>query len=348
MSRAPGHLRISFKTWLALALASAGMVLVGAQPLHAAEAVDFTVSPQAPVAGQSVTFSATGTRPSDSIQWDFERDGVIDATGATVQHTYPTSGQRTVLMRVIRAGNRPDDVLKTILVGAAPTSPPRPPPPGSLPNRPPVASFTFYPRQPLSGDSVEFVSTSSDAEDAITGHAWDLDGDGQFDDSTGVTAARAFSAPGRYTVGLRVTDARGATDVESRIVTVGARLTPPSELALMSPFPVVRIIGRSTRAGARIKLLLVRNAPKGAKVTVRCRGNRCGRRRQSKTVRTGRVRFRSFERRVRTGVRIQVFVTQRGKIGKYTSFTIRSRRPPLRRDRCLASVTVKPQLCPSS
>ena len=347
MSRARGHLRITFKSRLALALASAGLVLVGAQPLHAAEPVDFTFSPQTPVAGQSVTFTATGTRPSDLVQWDFERDGIIDATGTTVRHIYPTAGQRTVLMRVVRLGNQPGDVLKTVFVGPAPT-PPQPPPPAAPADRPPLASFTFFPRQPLSGDSVEFVSTSSDAEGAIADHAWDLDGDGQFDDSTGVTAARAFSAPGQYRVGLRVTDARGASDVESRTITVAARLTAPSGLALMSPFPVVRIIGRSTRSGARIKLLLVRNAPKGAKVTVRCRGNGCGRRRQSKIVRTGRLRFRSFERRVRTGVRVQIFVTQRGKIGKYTSFKIRARRPPLRRDRCLASVTVKPQLCPSS
>ena len=358
MSSARRQLRISFRSWLALALASAGLVLVAPQPLRAAEPVDFTFSPQAPVAGQSVTFTATGTRPSDRIQWDFERDGVVDATGTTVQHIYPTAGQRTVLMRAVHPDNQPREALKTVLVGAPPTPPPPPPepqpppqtPPPALPaNRPPVASFTFYPRQPLSGDSIEFVSTSSDVESPLAGQAWDLDGDGQFDDATGVTATWAFFAPGLYRIGLRVTDARGATDVELRTIIVGARLAAASGLGLMSPFPVVRIVGRSTPSGARIRLLLVRSAPKGAKATVRCRGDGCGRRRrQSRIVRSGRVRFRAFERPMKAGVRIQIFVTQRGKIGKYTSFRIRLRRAPLRRDRCLASVSAKPLLCPSS
>jgi len=315
-----------------------------AQPVAAAPVrADFTVSPQAPVAGQTVTFSATGLRPAESVRWDFEHDGVLDATGATVQHTYATAGQRTVLMRVTRPDDDDDarDVFKTIVVAAPPRESPEP-------NRPPLASFTFYPRQPLAGDDVEFVATSSDPDSAIASQVWDLDGDGQFDDASGVTAGRSFAAPGSHRVGLRVTDANGAADVEWLTVTVGARLASASGLGLMSPFPVVRIIGRSTARAARIKLLIVRSAPRTAKATVRCRGEGCGRRGQSKMVRSGRVRFRAFERLLAAGVRIRIFVTQRGRIGKYTSFTIRWRRPPLRRDLCVTSVRARPKRCPSS
>ncbi len=328
-----------------------GLSLGRAESVSAqSESPDFTVSPAAPVAGESVTFTATGVRQRDTVMWDFESDGRFDATGTTVQHVYRTAGRHTVLMRAARPdGGQRRDVTKIVTVGAPPPPPGSPPesPPESPPNHPPVASFNFYPREPLSGDRVEFVSTSSDAESSVAQHAWDLDGDGQFDDSSGVTAARSFGAPGRYTIALRVTDARGAADVESVTITVRARVVSSSGLGLMSPFPVVRIIGRSTLSGARIKLLTVRGAPRGATVTVRCRGDGCGRRRQSKIVGSRRVRFRAFERALRTGARLQIFVTRRGSIGKYTSFKIRWRRPPLRRDLCVTSVRAKPKECPS-
>ncbi len=342
MIRPDANLR-SLSTVLGALALVLGLSLGRAESVSAQSgSADFTVSPAAPVAGESVTFSATGVRQQDRVMWDFESDGRFDATGTIVQHVYRTAGGHTVLMRAARPdGGRRRDVTKTVAVAA-------PPPPGSPPNRPPVASFNLYPREPLSGDRVEFVSTSTDAESFVAQHAWDLDGDGQFDDSSGVTAARSFGAPGRYTVSLRVTDARGAADVESQTITVRARLVSSSGLGLMSPFPVVRIIGRSTRSGARIGLLTVRSAPRGAKVTVRCGGDGCGRRRQSKIVGSRRLRFRAFERVLRTGARLQIFVTRPGSIGKYTSFRIRWRRPPVRRDLCVTSVTAKPRACPSS
>lgn len=331
------HFQLSTVYWLALALV---LLAALACPAPALGAIDFTFSPQEPLAGQTVTFTAADLRPSDAVQWDFESDGTFDATGATAQHTYPTAGLRTVLMRVLRADSQPRDVSKGVEVHTAPAAQP--------PNRPPIASFIFYPRAPLSGESLELVSTSFDVDGPLPQHAWDLDGDGQFDDSFGITAFRSFAVPGLYTVALRVTDTRGASDVESRAIVVGAPAVASSGSQLMSPFPVVRMVGRSTPWGARINLLAVRSAPRGTRATVRCRGRGCRRRRDSRTVRSGRLRFRSFERPIGAGARIEVFVTQPGKIGKYTSFRIRRMRPPLRRDLCVTSVTARPVRCPSS
>ena len=342
---------------LALTLAGPGVA--------AAVAADFTFLPQAPVAGQTVTFSATDVRMADVVTWDFNGDGLFDAAGATVSHVYTTAGQRTVRMRVSRPSGQVADVTKTIVVAAAPAPPPPPPPPdptppppppppadptppAAPPNRSPVAAFTFYPRQPVAGGEVEFVSTSSDPDGPIATHAWDLDGDGLFDDASGVSVRYSFSTPGFRTVRLRVTDSRGGSDVEVRTVLIAPPLIFASPLGLMSPFPVVRIVGRSIPSGAQIRLLVVRNAPRGAKVTVRCRGEGCRRGRQVKYVRSGRARFRAFERRMRAGTRIKIFVTQRGKIGKYTAFRIRRTRRPLRRDLCVATSRSQPRACPSS
>jgi hypothetical protein len=121
---------------------------------------------------------------------------------------------------------------------------------------------------------------------------------------------------------------------------------PGRALELMRPFPIVRIVGRLTRSGARIRLLAVRSAPRGAKVTVRCRGRQCGRlRTASKVLTSGSTRFRSYQRRVRAGARIQVYVTQAGKIGKYTRFLIRAGKPPARVDRCLMPGRARPVPC---
>ena len=504
-----------------------GLLLVGAQfVLAAPPQPDFTFTPQAPLPGDPVKFTATGLRPNDSVSWDFENDGRFDATGTTVQHIYATGGQRTVMMRVRRSDGELIDVLKPVAVNTAPTasftaspnpatvgqtvqlnaggssdrdgtistyawdldndgqfddasgatatrsfaaagtytvglrvtdnrgatgtatsvvtvnaaSVPAPPPPnqppvasftaspnpatvgqtvqlnaggssdpdgtvssyawdldddgqfddaaGSTasrsfaaagtytvrlrvidnrgatdtstsvvtvsnalvppplpPNAPPVASFTLSPRAPLAGDPVQLMSTSVDPGGAILSHSWDLDDDGQFDDSFSRAPVVRFGVPGAYPIGLRVTDAQGAADTASQTIIVGARAPAPE---VMRPFPVVRIVGRSTGRGARIKLLAVRSAPSGAKVTVRCRGRGCRLRTRSKYVRSSSVRLRSFERGVPAGVRIEVVVTQPGKIGKYTSFKIRRTRPPLRRDLCVASLRAKPTRCPTS
>ena len=67
---------------------------------------------------------------------------------------------------------------------------------------------------------MNFISTSDDPDGAIASTEWDLDADGAFDDATGLAAQRAFAAAGSYPIAVRVTDDDGATDVESRTVTV--------------------------------------------------------------------------------------------------------------------------------
>ena len=57
------------------------------------------------------------------------------------------------------------------------------------------------------------------------------------------------------------------------------------------------------------------------------------------------TRLRPYERFLRAGVRLTIRVTQPGFIGKYTRVEIRSSRPPLRRDRCLAPGSSAPVEC---
>ena len=124
---------------------------------------------------------------------------------------------------------------------------------------------------------------------------------------------------------------------------------PQPPLVYLSPFPMVRLVGRITRTGSRIKLLRV-NSPTGSLVTVRCRGGRrlrCPFGSRVKLSPLSRVvRFRQIERPLRAGALIEVLVRDTDKIGKYTSFKIRKRKAPRRTDSCVLPGADKPATCP--
>ena len=64
-----------------------------------------------------------------------------------------------------------------------------------------------------------------------TDYAWDLDGDGQYDDAIGATPTTSYPS-GTRTVSLRVTDMLGVTDTASHTVTVNA---PPTASFAFTP-----------------------------------------------------------------------------------------------------------------
>ena len=75
------------------------------------------------------------------------------------------------------------------------------------------------------------TSSDPDAGDTIT-RAWDLDGDGAFDDSTAVRPTWTYTVAGNVVARLRVTDSHGATDIASVTIAVGN--TPPA-VTLVAP-----------------------------------------------------------------------------------------------------------------
>jgi hypothetical protein len=125
-------------------------------------------------------------------------------------------------------------------------------------------------------------------------------------------------------------------------VTVTTTSSAASRPAMLRPFPVVRIRGFFARSGARITLLSVRG-PQKATVSARCVGRGCPV--KELTLPTANVRLHRFERFLRAGIQLQIRVTRPGRIGSYTSFLIRSRKAPLRIDRCLPSRSTKPVRC---
>jgi PKD repeat protein len=72
--------------------------------------------------------------------------------------------------------------------------------------------------------TVNFDGTGSsdpDAGDVIV-YEWDLDGDGELDDSTAPQPTFTYMQGGAFTVTLRVTDTSGASDTDTLTITVGS------------------------------------------------------------------------------------------------------------------------------
>jgi PKD domain len=201
----------------------------------------------------------------------------------------------------------------------------------------PKAGFSLSTEDPPAGHAVVFESWSCDPDGRLVRHDWDFDGDGNFDDAQGRVVTRIFPRRGARTVGLKVTAAGEETDVVRRPMVVDSEYALPREKEerVMSPYPVVRIAGRLTRQGARIRVLSVTRAPKCAVVRVTCRGRSCPAKRVTRFKGRGQVRFRVFQRSLRAGTVLTVRVSRGDSIGKYTRFQIRAGKAPRRRDRCL-------------
>lgn len=64
------------------------------------------------------------------------------------------------------------------------------------------------------------ASASADPEAGALIYEWDLDNDGQYDDASGVSISTSFNQIGEHTIGLRVTDSVGLSDIDTATVIV--------------------------------------------------------------------------------------------------------------------------------
>ena len=93
-------------------------------------------------------------------------------------------------------------------------------------NNAPTARITATPATGVAPLTVAFDgTTSSDPEGQALTYAWDLDGDGAYDDSTAAAPSFTYTSAGTITVRLRVTDPGGLQGTTSATITVGA---PPT------------------------------------------------------------------------------------------------------------------------
>jgi PKD repeat protein len=293
----------------------------------------FTFSPASPFINDDVLFAPDATDPDGdplTYAWDFG-DGATSTMHVPV-HTYGSVGSKTVTLTVTDSHGAVDTVthdvdVKGLIVRT---------------NDPPVASIVASRKSAQVGDSVEFVSGSYDRDGSIKEQVWDLNGDGKFDDAKGDDVLYTFTSPGPHTVRVRATDNDGSSAVATQTITITPK--PKAKAGFLQPEPDVRLSALIYSNGTRVTVLGVRG-PRGALVTVRCSGKSCPVKQRRKKIKKGPVRFHNFERFLRPGTRLQIFVTKKGKIGDYTSYTIRRGKSPKRVNRCVSGARLKPVGC---
>jgi immunoglobulin I-set domain protein/PKD domain-containing protein len=306
-------------------------------------------------AGETATFTAhSGGVPTPHVQWEVSTD-LGEQWGADTTDPGNNTEAITVAASSAKNGYQYRAVF-TNTVASATTSPATlivesPPPAAStsvVPAGSPKASFAWFPLSPRAGEAVSLVSSSTDPTGAITAFAWDQTGVGAFTPG-GPVLTTSFSSPGNHVVHLRVTDAGGLSSVVAETITVR-----PRQLFLMQPFPIVRIAGFDTSFGAQLSLLTTQ-APVGARITLVCRGRGCPVKQEIRVVVSARrrgasvlVAFKRFERALPAGTVLQIRIWKAGQIGKYTSFTVRRHKLPVRVDACLDPADSKPIACPAS
>jgi hypothetical protein len=338
-----------------LLVASAALAaILATAPAAAAVTADFTWSPNPAIVDGDTVFTAVQDTAITTYLWDLGGDGKyndrVDRSGPEVTRVFHDAKKYEIGLRVFDDQGNSDETTQDVTVV-------RPGGPGR--NSPPDASFVFFPAGPVVGEPITFVSTSTDPDSPIASSAlrWDLDGDGVFDDGAGPSVTTSYAAPGRYTISLQIRT--NSVDVATLVLNVGVPGGGVGQrsVSLMSPFPVVRIAGRVSRRGARIRRLTI-DAPPGAGVRVSCAGHSCPFKRVLKTVSsrlragvlpaTRLLRIRRLEGELlRPGATLRLFVTRADSIGKYTRFKIRRGKSPARSDMCLVPGSGRPLTCPA-
>lgn len=101
-------------------------------------------------------------------------------------------------------------------------------------NRPPLASATATPMSGVAPMTVDFdgsASSDPDVGDTLR-YAWDLDGDGFFDDGSSATVSFTYTAAGVYSARLQVTDSQGLSDIELLVITTNSL---PPDATMQTP-----------------------------------------------------------------------------------------------------------------
>jgi PKD repeat protein len=165
---------------------------------------------------ESVLFSAADSTDDQDVaqlsySWDFDADGIFEATGVTTTYAFSSAGVYDVTLRVTDAARASSTAVATVAVNAGA-------------NAPPVASFVYAPTTPQVGTTVSFDASGSSDDGRITRYEWDLNGDGTYEVSGTPNDARTvsfiYAAAGTYTVRLRVTDDLNATAETTRSLTI--------------------------------------------------------------------------------------------------------------------------------
>jgi len=189
--------------------------------------------------GEPAAFNGTSSTASEGssivkYEWDFDGDGIFDATGASKSRSFAKMGEYTVSLRVTDSIGATDEDHVTIQVL----------------NRKPLVSFNHSPVDPTVRDVVTFLDASTDPDGETVYWLWDF-GDGET--STAQNSTHIYSDKGKYAVELTVTDDDGGSH------------STTMEVAVVNLPPVVdfRISETSVNVGDEVLFIDLSSDPEG-------------------------------------------------------------------------------------
>ena len=212
----------------------------GPGPSNDPPVASFSANPLSGSAPLTVVFASTSTNTL-THDWDFNGDGILDASGTSVSYTYNDAGSYTVVLTAT-GPNGVDTLTRTnyITVSASP----------------PTALFTADPTSGKKDLRVEFSNSSLRYSTSV----WDF-GDGNT--STENNPVHTYTTSGTYDVSLSVVGDGGSdTNVLSGYITVDDVQTPAIvldpkyiETTSGSSVPIdVKVLGVSGMAAAQVTL----------------------------------------------------------------------------------------------
>jgi PKD repeat protein len=167
----------------------------------------YTPSTYVPAQGQTVSFNGSASSDPDGViatyRWVWG-DGTPDGSGPSPTHVFTTQGRFSVALYVTDWDGLIGAVGHGITVG----------------DELPSAVYTPSTYTPAAGQTVSFnAGASRDPDGTIVAYRW-VWGDGT-PDGGGATPTHVFTAPGKFSVGLYVTDSDGRLAAVGHGFTVG-------------------------------------------------------------------------------------------------------------------------------
>ncbi len=181
-------------------------------PSASALTTSFTYSPLSPLAGETVTFTASASGGTSAYSFLWVLGDGSTGTGSTAAHSYASAGTFTVTLTVKDSGSPQQTSTSQQSVTV------------SVP--PPVltASSTYSPSSPQVGQSVSFAGSASGGT-APYSYSWSF-GDGST--GTGSSVIHPYSSAGSFTVTLTARDSGSSQQTASSQQTVTVSNPSPS------------------------------------------------------------------------------------------------------------------------
>lgn len=182
--------------------------------LYGTPQADFTWTPTFPMTNQTITFSASNSKPNGitivSYTWNFS-DGTPPAltTGPTTTHQFAAAGTYNVTLAVTNNAGLVGAISKGVIVVYTPT-----------------AEFMWTPATPYAYDIATFIASfSSSGGGVITNYVWNF-GDGNVTATSSSLITHSYLAGGDYTVALNVTSSYGLFNVTSKTISIAPAEAP--------------------------------------------------------------------------------------------------------------------------